>query len=612
MRVASIILKVLSIVVGGYAASAAASAGLSLGLARLGMARGEAVVLSSLLGFVLLLGLWLWAFSWRRRRAPVASGPADGLPVEGKAPRAVPAPTFASSMSALHTWAGVVLGGLLFAVFWMGTLSVFDREIDRWLMPATRVPAGAELGSIDERVSQLRQLAPGQQSFSLQPPSARVPVWQLRWEEHGKSVLRHLDPRGKEVAPPAGTHGATGFFFPFHFSLQIEWQRVGIWLVGLAGMALLVLSVTGVVIHGHFFREFFTFRAHKSLSRGALDLHTKMGVLALPFQFIMPLTGLVIFFSTFFPGTWQAAYGGDRNTFNREVFGTYQRPKANQPAPLASLDVMAREALRRWDGGSIGSVRVRNAGDANAVVEMRRASFQQVALQADPIYFDGVTGQVITQFQHPPVGRAQRFLSGIHFVQFEHWPLRWLYFLAGLSGCVLIATGFLFWLESRRVQHARQGLVGVRVVEALTIGSVTGIILATCAFFVANRALPSSGWAGGMPRERLELCVFYLVWLAAFGHAALRARRAWSEQCWAIAGLALSAVALNWLTTGDHVLRALARGVPSVAGVDVLLLLSGAGAALVARRLHRALPATEAHSLQRAGLAAHQKTLVEG
>ena len=46
-------------------------------------------------------------------------------------------------MGWLHTWAGLVLGAILFAIFWMGTLSVFDREIDRWLMPETRLPAAA-------------------------------------------------------------------------------------------------------------------------------------------------------------------------------------------------------------------------------------------------------------------------------------------------------------------------------------------------------------------------------------------------------------------------------------------------------------------------------------
>ncbi len=606
MRVASILLKVLLVVLGGYAVSAAASAGLALGLARLGMARGESVVLSSLLGFLLLLGIWLWAFS-RRRPAAAAAGS-----------KRTPAPAplgIGTRMAELHTWTGVVLGGLLFAIFWMGTLSVFDREIDRWLMPATRVPAGAPPGSLEERVQQLQQLAPGQQSFSMQPPSQRVPVWTLRWEEQGETVVRHLDPRSGQVVAPVGTYGASGFFFPFHFSLQLEWQRIGVWLVGLAGMALLLLGITGVVIHRHLIRELFTFRAHKSLSRGALDLHTTAGVLALPFQLLMPLTGLIIFFSIFFPGTWQAAYGGDRGAFNREVFGNYQRPKANQPGQLGSVDAMAREALQRWGGGELAFVRVRNAGDAAAVVELRRGSFQQVALQPDPIYFDGVTGQLLSHFEHPPIGRLQRFLSGMHFVQFDHWPLRWLYFLGGLSGCVLIVTGLLFWLEARRRQHARQSVLGVRVVEALAIGSVTGMILSTCAFFVANRTLPAGALLAGMPRARLELCVFYLVWLASFGHAALRGGRAWREQCWAIAVLAPSAVALNWLTTGDHVLRALARGVPSVAGVDVLLLLGGACAAAVARRLRRALPAQsgslQGRALQGAALAP-AKSLVEG
>ncbi len=46
-------------------------------------------------------------------------------------------PTFRASLNWLHTWAGVVLGGVLFAIFWMGTLSVFDREIDRWMAPMT-------------------------------------------------------------------------------------------------------------------------------------------------------------------------------------------------------------------------------------------------------------------------------------------------------------------------------------------------------------------------------------------------------------------------------------------------------------------------------------------
>jgi hypothetical protein len=175
----------------------------------------------------------------------------------------------------------------------------------------------------------------------------------------------------------------------------------------------------------------------------------------------------------------------------------------------------------------------------------------------------------------------------MHFIQFDHWGLRWLYLLAGLSGCVMIASGFVFWLESRRASHAKKGLAGVRVVEALTVGSVTGILVATAAYLVVNRLLPLGASLAGQDRAALEVWVFYLVWLATFGHAAWRraqpgtrpATRAWRE--------CLTAAVLNALTTGDHLIATLARSDWQVAGVDLMLLLSAGIGAWAARRLGR-------------------------
>lgn len=47
----------------------------------------------------------------------------------------------------------------------------------------------------------------------------------------------------------------------------------------------------------------------------------------------------------------------------------------------------------------------------------------------------------------------------------------------------------MYWLEARRKKHAALDLPGLRIVEGLTVGSVTGIVIATLAFFVANRLL---------------------------------------------------------------------------------------------------------------------------
>src|SRR5690606_17268624 len=62
---------------------------------------------------------------------------------------------------------------------------------------------------------------------------------------------------------------------------------------------------------------------------------------------------------------------------------------------------------------------------------------------------------------------------------------------------------------------------------------------------------------------------------------------AWAEQCLALAVLAVAGVALNALTTGDHLLRTLASGYWPVAGVDLALLATAALAAVAARHLRR-------------------------
>jgi hypothetical protein len=112
----------------------------------------------------------------------------------------------------------------------------------------------------------------------------------------------------------------------------------------------------------------------------------------------------------------------------------------------------------------------------------------------------------------------------------------------------------------------------------------------TLAYFSANRALGAGASLGSWSRADLEMLVFYAVWLASFAHAGWRGRAAWAEQCLALAGLGLLTPVLDWLTTGDHPLSALASGRTSVAVMDGLLLLGGVLAGVVARRLRRGAP----------------------
>ncbi|OAG74483.1 peptidase [Gluconobacter japonicus] len=490
---------------------------------------------------------------------------------------------FRRSMGWLHTWAGVVLGSILFAVFWMGTLSVFDSEIDSWMEPATRLPAATSPLPLETFRPSLNDAIAAKAAFwNVIMPDDRQAVVHVHYRTRQKFITREFDPvTGKEL-PNSGTLGATGFIFPFHYTLEIGLMNLGEWLVGLASMAMLALCVTGVIIHRKLFAEFFTFRPTKKPRRMLLDLHNMAGVLGLPFHIILTFSGLVILSTTYFPGSVKAVYPNPRGYFfevNGLTFLPVKPGKAG--ASVASLDKAASYVRNVWGGAEPHTILVINPGTTTSRMAFFRQTDRQVVVDRDVISFEGPTGKYFSRSPAPhPIIRAERFLSGVHLIQFHHWALRWLYFILGLGSCVLIGTGFLFWLETRR--KTQESTFGFRVVEGLASGSVTGIIIATLAFFVANRLLFPNAHIFSQDRATLEIWAFYFAWLATFLHGWIRPRRMWIEQSATIGVLAALAALLNWITTGDHPLQTLFhRYLWPVAGMDGVLM-AGSGLALLA------------------------------
>src|SRR5690349_15614159 len=100
-----------------------------------------------------------------------------------------------------------------------------------------------------------------------------------------------------------------------------------------------------------------------------------------------------------------------------------------------------------WGGSSFRYFFVRNSGDEKPFALLCPLDEGIFSSISDTAYFGGPTGtMIIYRTGTAPVMSAQRFLSYFLFTQFNHWSLRWIYFGLGLAGCVLIATGYLFWL----------------------------------------------------------------------------------------------------------------------------------------------------------------------
>ena len=496
--------------------------------------------------------------------------------------------TIRESLNWLHTWTGVVTGVVLFAIVWTGTVCVFDREIDRWMNPSTRIVYSGEPVSIDPLRAEAQKLSPRGAPWTFVMPSPRDPAIWIGYRGRGGIERKFFDPLTlKEIAPPESWAG-TRFLFPFHYTLHIKLWNIGTWLVGFAGAAMVALCVTGVIIHRKIFIDFFTLRRARQPQRVLLDVHNGAGTLGFLFHIVMAFTGLTILGAVYFPSGLWVAFEGARSGFVREAYDTYSRPRLNQPGPpLGSLDAMVAHARDAWGGLQPNLVRVYHPGDANSYVEVRPSIQAEIEMRSDPFYFDAATGKVLHQTHLRQTTRLQQFLTGLHFVQFKHWTLRWLYYVLGLLGCILIATGFLFWIESRRKAHEASGSRGVIFVEGLTIGGTGGMVIATLGFFIANRLLPSGATFLGGARYELEIWTFFAVWILTFVHGWGRRETAWIEQCWAAAFLCVVAVFLNAMTTGDHIVRALIDGKVAVAGMDLVLIVSAGAAAYTAWRLQR-------------------------
>lgn len=499
-------------------------------------------------------------------------------------------PNLRQSMDYLHTWAGVLFSVLLFLVFFMGTLSVFDREIDRWMMPDTRVAQPASVSFDRNAQTHLEKLAPDSTLWVVQYPFEREPTMRIGWTEDGELKTRYVDVSNGRLLPEVGSRGGTGFFFPFHSSFHLEWMNIGAWLLAVVSIAMLVLLVSGVIIHKKIFADFFTFRPGKSTQRAMLDVHNVSSVLLLPFHFIVTLSGLIIFVFIYMKPGIAMIYGKDVGQAAQEAFSQVKRAPAKQRGELSSVDAMAAQAQSLWDGGSIRRIIVHHPHDKNALVEIQRRPHDQVTHDTYTVTFDGTTGAVLSQQKLSATLKVQGFFSGLHMIPFDHWWLRWMYFVMGLISCVMIATGLLLWVEKRRVKQEKEGRSSYRVINAVTVAGTLGVLVATLSMLIANKLLP----AGMAARATVEQGVFFAAWFAAMIHPLAHALHpryrtniyiAWREQAWAIAALAPLAVMLNAIMTGDHLLLTLSQRKLAVAGTDLVLLATAALAVVTARRL---------------------------
>lgn len=423
----------------------------------------------------------------------------------------------------LHAWVGFVGGLVLVVVFTAGTLALFDTEITRWMQPElASLPAvamtGEALDRAGERVRALRET--GVVAF-VNLPSARDPVLRILHYDGHAFIGPVLDPRDGAVLTARETSGGQ-LFFDLHQSLY----RGPIWgnlVTEMAAIGLIVAVISGVIIHfRNLVPDLLLFRPFAAPGRAWLDAHIMAGVLLLPFITMMAYTGAVIHAPRLFPmvGSGHAA---------RPVAGG----APHDGGPFAPLGPMVAQAEEIFGRGRVGFVMF-GAG----TVSFYRADAADFAMTRDHADFSARDGRLLTVIRvGHGVQRLGGAMRGLHFIRWGTPALRWLYFVCGVVGSMMMSAGLVLFLMKQRRAHG--GAFLLDLAETLALAVTLGLPVGTLAFLWGNRLLSSQL----VHREAWEVSVFFIVWAGALFHAGVRCfrgdvRRGWREQAGMIGLLA--------------------------------------------------------------------------
>lgn len=407
---------------------------------------------------------------------------------------------------ALHGWSATILSILLYTVVLTGTVVVFIDEIYDWSVGVPHMPAPLE-HKIGPTVERLAQQVPAElrQDVSIGPGTdntLRVIFTGVAPDLEGHpslfARLFRVDlARNSIVDAQGGKFSDLSFFQPenalqrflldLHIRLHVP-GRLGLYLTGALGIAMLVAAVTGVMIHRHVLKEIFVTTRPGGKVVSYRDKHNLAGVWSLPFAVLLAFTGAYLSFaiSLGLPVVAMVAFGGDQEKAIETVL--HHPPFEGIAAgPSADLDQVLT-ASRAQVGTPVEHVDIHNYGLANAEIHVRHVQ-PQGYMRAVNLKFDGTTGAFVQRDyvlgQQPSAGNTMVELMGpLHFGNFASLWSKLVWGALGAAMTYTIVTGLQLWLRRRATQGVWRA--GEAVFACVVWGLPLAMVGAAWGFFTTR------------------------------------------------------------------------------------------------------------------------------
>lgn len=363
----------------------------------------------------------------------------------------------------IHHWTGLYAGIIIGILCFTGAVAVFIPEIDSLILKnyysvsSSQISDPSALPRINKALAETKRKYPKMSGLLIDMPEKAGQVATFSFSVKGekksdnKFYYLFIDPvKDKVLGSRDRQNSLANYLRQMHVRLyEGFWGRQ---LVGLGGIAFIVVTVTGFLIYGKFMKKQPYPKIRKKNTRILMaDWHKILGITALAFNFVIACSG-----------AWLGLQPKLMQWFDIKAPNDHEFDKVMDPKEDAKIKVDWDEVFKavRQEFPELKPGYIRASEDGTATIEIHGSIEGQV-------YEKNINTLVITKKTYQPVFKCDlrnasfidKFYSvqeALHFGDFGGLGLKIVYTILGLISAFLSISGFVVYLSRTDKKEKRK------------------------------------------------------------------------------------------------------------------------------------------------------------
>ncbi|REG90567.1 PepSY-associated TM helix domain-containing protein [Algoriphagus antarcticus] len=381
----------------------------------------------------------------------------------------------------IHQWIGLYVGIVIAALSLTGAVAVFIPEIDAFLERKYEVTEiGDTYTPMNKVISQVQLDNPDFRILGAMPPAkASDPlILDIFFEADAKDSERiqvFINPyTGAILGQKSHTNSLSNYLRQIHVRLMDGWW--GRQIVGLAGVGLFILCITGLLIYGQFMKnQLFGAIRQKNLRILMADWHKMVGMAALLFNLMIAGTGAWLGLQ---PILIKAFDIKAPNTFLRAAKISSPETDINQEYDYWMAIEVAKSQIPQFTPTQV----IPSKNGTNTIEIKGDVSHLPFEPHISKVVLDKTSLEVLDVYDIRQQEFSDKFYymqEGLHFGRFGGIFLKIAYALLAITSGVLSITGFFIYLirKKKTAEEKDQVKKTIFIYSISTIALIIGLAL---------------------------------------------------------------------------------------------------------------------------------------